>query len=248
MMEAANPSLITSTNDYLFGPFARNTAQLDDRTILTELFGSVVVVEGERDWPSEQPVVTVVSARASAGNPPAWYRDCRHVIHRASHPASQFGPVSFSALAMADGVESPGPVDHLLVFMSSTDLHRFIGAVRKRGVDVLPRPPLAGDAAADPDSEEAPIDTFVGGGGPALSKLKQLVGWYLAPSGLMLASVFVFFVYALIGLPFARIAGLIGLGILALFLPYRFERQERRALRLIAQNRSRVARVEKQRR
>lgn len=58
------------------------------------------------------------------------------------------------------------------------------------------------------------------------SMVKRVIRWYLAPSGLLLAAALALLLLAFSGIGPSRIFGVLAVGALAIFFPYRFSRQQ----------------------
>jgi len=121
---------------------------------------------------------------------------------------------------------------NLIAARSIEELQRLVVVARERGVVVRQRPGSANNQAMS-------TDEFLHGGSNDVSETSQLpsgqfarlLAFYRQPSGVGLALALALLAagFALPGL--GRLVGLLGVGLLAVILPYRFMRQEERALR-----------------
>jgi len=115
---------------------------------------------------------------------------------------------------------------NLIAVRSQSEFERLQATAQRRGVSIkqragstAPMQPFLG-ANMDVSDNEVPS-----------SQLQRLVAFYLQPSGLMLAAALAFLAAGFVLPGLGRLVGLVGVALLAAFLPYRFTRQEERALR-----------------
>lgn len=117
---------------------------------------------------------------------------------------------------------------NLIAVRSTSELDRLVATARQRGVTIKQRPGTVQpySRTSERGSDMADLDSQ-----SSSSQLQRLLNFYRQPSGLLLALALVLLAagFALPGL--GRLVGLVGVALLAIFLPYRFARQEERAMR-----------------
>jgi len=115
---------------------------------------------------------------------------------------------------------------NLIAVRSSVEFERLQTTAQQRGVSIKQR------AGSTVPVSHGGLEAMAMTGNETPSSLPQrLVGFYTQPSGLMLAAALACLAAGFVLPGLGRLVGLIGVVILGAFLPYRFTRQEERALR-----------------
>lgn len=114
---------------------------------------------------------------------------------------------------------------NLIAVRSKSELDRLVDIAQRRGVTIKQRPGTGADdgvAGKEPTMPESDLPS---------GQLQRLIAFYRQPSGFLLAAALLLLAAGFILPGLGRLVGLLGVLALAGFLPYRFIRQEERALR-----------------
>ena len=114
---------------------------------------------------------------------------------------------------------------NLIAVRSRPELDRLIETAQQRGVTIKQRP---GTEHRGPANRK---DFSVSESELPSGQLQRLIAFYRQPSGLLLAAALALLAAGFVLPGLGRLVGLLGVITLAVFLPYRFARQEERAMR-----------------